>query len=197
MQPLRKTVAALCREEPGLTLVELLVAASMGLVVVGGAVTIFVSGIRSEPRTASKVAAIQQGRVAVDRITRELRQGLEVQTASTNQLAIVTYVKAASCGGAVASTGIPCRVDYACSAGACTRSVSQPDGTAPGPATQVVSGLTTSNIFSYRSDAADSSCDQSTAVDPGYVCVSLSFAAEGGGPVTLEDGVALRNPEDP
>jgi hypothetical protein len=195
MQRLRK-VAALCREERGLTLVELLVAASMGLVVVGGAVAIFVSGIRSEPRTASKVAAIQQGRVTVDRITRELRQGLEVPTASSSQLAIVTYVKAVSCGGAGASTAIPCRVNYACSAGTCTRSVAQPDGTAPGPATQVASGLTSSSIFSYRSDAADPGCDQSTATDPSYVCVTLSFAAEGGGTVTLEDGVALRNPEE-
>jgi type II secretory pathway pseudopilin PulG len=188
MQRARTAVAALRRGERGLTLVELLVAASMGLVVVGGAVTIFVSGIRSEPRTASKVVAIQEARVAMDRITRELRQGLDVvPTASPDtQLKIVTYVKAVSCTGASASTSIPCRVTYTCSGGACTRTVAQPDGSAPGPALQVVSGLASTDVFD----------PQPPSGDPSYISVAFSFAAEGGGPVTLEDGVALRNPEE-
>jgi type IV pilus assembly protein PilW len=185
MQRARRAVAALRREERGLTLVELLVAASMGLVVVGGAVTIFVSTIRSEPRAASKVQAIQGARVAIDRITRELRQGLDVEPTSPSQLAIVTYVKATSCGGPPASTSIPCKVTYACSTGACTRTVAQPDGSAPGPTLQVVSGLTTGNVFTYQPPA-----------DPSYIGVAFSFAAKGGSPVTLEDGVALRNPEE-
>ncbi|HYP55653.1 MAG TPA: prepilin-type N-terminal cleavage/methylation domain-containing protein, partial [Solirubrobacterales bacterium] len=75
-----KAIAALRRDERGLTLVELIVAASLGLVVVGGALTMFMGGVRSEPRTASKVAAIQEARATIDRITRELRQGLEVRT---------------------------------------------------------------------------------------------------------------------
>ncbi|HEX8690468.1 MAG TPA: prepilin-type N-terminal cleavage/methylation domain-containing protein, partial [Solirubrobacterales bacterium] len=120
----RRAVAGLRREESGFTLIELLVATAVGLVVVGGALTVFMGGIRSEPRTASQVTAIQQARVTVDRITRELRQGWETPITSKTQLAIVTYVKAASCGGAAASTAIPCRVTYNCSAGACTRVVS-------------------------------------------------------------------------
>ena len=174
------------REERGFTLIELLVAATVGLVVVGGAVTIFVSGIRSEPRTASRVAAIQDARVTIDRITRELRQGLETPTASSSELEIVTYVKATICGGTASSTAIPCRVTYTCSAGSCTRKVAQPDGSAPGPTTQVVSGLTNSSIFSYSPSAAT----------PSYVGVTFTFSAGDSGPVTLEDGVALRNQGD-
>lgn len=186
MRRVRKAAAPLCGEERGLTLIELLIAASVGLVVIGGALTMFIGAVRSEPRTASKVAAIQQARVTVDRITRELRQGLETPTASPSQLAIVTYVKAATCGGAAASTSIPCRVTYTCSAGNCTRVVAQPNGSAPGAAVQVASGLTSSSVFSYLP----------SATDPTYVGVSFVFATDSEQPVTLEDGVALRNPSE-
>jgi type II secretory pathway pseudopilin PulG len=179
----RTAAAALRREERGLTLIELLVAATLALVVVGGALFMLVGAVRSEPRTASKVAAIQQNRVAIDRITRELRQGSEIPTATSSELAIVTYVKAASCGGEAASTAIPCRVTYSCSGEACTRTVAQPGGSEPGPAVQVTSGLTAPDVFEYLPSAAE----------PSYVEVSLSFSSDGR-PVTLHDGVALRNP---
>lgn len=178
-----KAATALRCDERGLTLIELLVAATLGLVVIGGALTMFASAIRSEPRSSSKVAAIQQARFTVDRITRELRQGLEIPMATPSKLAIVTYVKAASCGGAAASTSIPCRVTYTCEAGKCTRVVAQPNGSAPGATVQVASGLVSTSVFSYLPDATD----------PTYVGVSLSFSSDGE-PVTLSDGVALRNP---
>ena len=180
-----RRASALRREEGGFTLIELMIAASLGLVVIGAAMTVFIGVIRSEPRTTSKVVAIQEARVTVDRITRELRQGLDTPTTSSSQLAIVTYVKAATCGGAAASSSIVCRVTYDCAAGVCTRVVSQPDGSAPGPAAQVVSGLASSSVFSYLPDAAE----------PTYVGVSLALET-GGDPVTLGDGVALRNTND-
>jgi len=185
MRRARTAVAALRREQGGMTLVELLVAASLGLVVVGAGMSIFISSIRSEPRTASKVDAIQQARVTADRITRELRQGLEVKTALPSQLEIVTYVKTADCSGAPASTAMPCQVTYACSSGACTRTVAQPDGTGAGPTVQVVSGLASTDVFD----------PQPSTGDPSYVGVTFSLAAEGD-PVVLEDGVALRNPSE-
>lgn len=183
-----RAATALRREEGGLTLIELLIAASVGLVVVGGALTMFVGAIRSEPRTASKVAAIQQARTTIDRITRELRQGVEIPDdvpSSASRLAIITYVKAANCGGPPASTSIPCRVTYECEAGACTRFVAQPDGSAPGPEVQIAGGLAGTSVFSY-SPSED---------EPTYVGVSFAFASEGE-PVTLNDGVALRNPSE-
>lgn len=187
MRQARRAVAALRRDQRGLTLVELMVAASLGLVVVGGALAMFMGGVRSEPRTASKVAAIQQARTTLDRITRELRQGLEVPmtspTPSTSELAVVTYVKAATCGGAPASTSIPCRVTYKCSAGSCTRQVAQPNGAGAGPAVEVVNGLTDPTVFEYIPELP---------AQPTYVSIAFALAADGS-PVTLEDGVALRN----
>ncbi len=186
MDGARKAVAALRRDERGLTLVELLVAATLGLLVVGAALSMFLGGVRSEPRTAAKVAAIQQARTTLDRITRELRQGIGISgTPTANELSIVTYVKALSCGGAAASTSIPCEVTYTCTTTSCTRVVAQPDGTAPSSPVQVADGLAGSSVFEYAPDATD----------PGYVGVEFVFATDGADPVTLGDGVALRNYE--
>jgi Tfp pilus assembly protein PilW len=187
MRRTRKAVAALRGEERGLTLIELLVAAGVGLIVVGGALTMFIGGIRSEPRTASKIAAIQEARVTVDRMTRELRQGLGTPTVASDELEIVTYVKAATCGGAPAGTSIPCQVTYSCSADYCTRRVAKPDGSAPGPEVRVATGLSSSNVFVYT---------PAPPAEPTYVGVSFSFAVDSGDPITLSDGVALRNYED-
>jgi Tfp pilus assembly protein PilW len=180
----RKAAAALRREQRGLTLVELLVAATLGLLVVGAGLSIFLSAVRSEPRTGSKVAAIQQARFTVDRIVRELRQGWDA-TATSTTLSLTTYVKAASCNGAAASTAIPCRVTYSCATEACTRVVAQPDGSAPGSPVQVATGLADTTVF----DPLPS------GTEPTYVGVSLSFSTDGA-PVILEDGAALRNPEE-
>lgn len=180
------TAGALRRSERGWTLVEMLVAVTIGMVVLGGAVTVFVGAVRSEPRTSSKVSAIQQGRVALERITRELRQGQDVPTATASKLAVVTYVKQSSCGGSPASEAIACRVTYTCTAGECSRVVAQPDGSLPGAATQVVSDLSTTAVFSYAP----------SATEPEHVGVELSFTTEqSADPVVLADGATLRNIE--
>lgn len=184
----RRAVAALRREERGLTLIELLVASAIGLVVVGGAMSIFLSGVKSQPRASSKVAAIQQGRFAVERIVRELRQGLEVPSSPASgatHLELVTYVNATSCDGPAASTSVPCRVIYDCSGDSCTRAVAQTDGSGAGPAVQVVEGLTSANVFTYAPSATAAS----------FIGVTLSLESDGE-PVVLGDGAALRNPSE-
>ena len=105
--------------EDGWTLIELLVALTIGMVVLAGAVTVFIGAVRSEPRTSSKVSAVQEGRIAVERMTRELRQGIEVldePAPTAAQIALLTYVKQATCGGLPSDTAIPCQVTYECEA---------------------------------------------------------------------------------
>jgi type II secretory pathway pseudopilin PulG len=173
------------RSERGFTLIELLVAATMGMIVIGGAVTVFIGAVRSEPRTASKITALQQGRVVTERITRELRQGIEVTDGSTaSQLSLITYVKE-TCAGAPSTQSQACLVTYSCGGEACTRTVEAPNGSTAGPAVQVVGGLASTNVFTYS--APD------PASDPAYVGIQFIFATREGGPVVVADGASLRN----
>ncbi len=174
------------KEDRGFTLPELLVATAIGLVVIGAAVTAFTAAVGSEPRAESQAGAIQQARTTMEQITRELRQGSSVPSATASQLSIVTYVHSATCGGAASNTAISCRVTYTCSGGACSRTEAKPDGTLPGPAVQVVSGLSSNNIFDYTAPTSTASA---------YVSVTLALPAQGGtDAITLSDGSALRNP---
>ncbi len=178
--------------EAGFTLVEMLIASTLGLIVIGAAMTVLVISLKSEPRSASHASAVQKARTAMSTMTRELRQGSSVPTATGSQLSIVTYVDQATCGGAYASTAILCRVTYNCSAGSCTRSVAPPGGGASGAVRQVVSGLAAGNVFSYG--VAGGSCTAASATGPTSVCVTFSMpAADGRNAITLSDGVAMRN----
>ena len=187
----------------GFTIVELLVAALAGLLVLGAAVALFTSAVRNQPRLDARNAEIQQARTMSDRVTRELRQGSNAsycfgapQTCTTNQaqLMILTFVHHAvggTCGAAPgAGPAIRCRVFYSCNTGgACTRtecplSILQP-GAGCGPTVTVVTGLSSNQVFTF------------TPRTPGeaYVGINLSFPAEdGNNAITLQDGVALRNP---
>jgi Tfp pilus assembly protein PilW len=175
------------RSERGYTLIELLVAGTMGMIVLGAGVTVFIGAVRSEPRASSKVSAIEQGRIAIERMTRELRQGFNVSGASGAGLSFVTYVPQSSCGGSpVTDSKEPCRVTYQCAGDECTRTVAKPDGSAPGAPVQVVAGLSsTSEVFTYSPAEPE--------VEPDYVGVTLSFETREGGPVVVSDGAAPRN----
>jgi Tfp pilus assembly protein PilW len=183
MSRIRATAASLRREDDGYTLIELLVASMMGMVVIGAAVMLFIGAVRSEPRTSSKVAAIQQGRIAVERITRDVRQASSIPTYTSSQLALITYVRQSTCNGGAAATSIQCRVTYSCGGEVCTRTVSQPNGSLPGPSVSVVTGLASGVPFVYPAGAGE----------PAYVEVKLAFETREGGPVVIADGAAARN----
>jgi type IV pilus assembly protein PilW len=170
-------------EPGGFTLVEMLIATVLGLIVIGGAVMAFTASIRSQPRIDAQAHAIGEARTTMERMVGELRQGSTISNASTSQLSIVTYVDS-TCGGASATTATQCQVTYACSGGACTRRLAKPDGTSPTSATQVVSGLSTNNVFSYSPSATAAT----------YVGVTLILPSQPGhNAITLSDGAALRN----
>lgn len=171
------------RDERGFTLPELLIATLLAMFVVGAAVTIFTAGIRSQPRVNTQAAAIQQARIAMESMIRELRQGSSVPSASASQLAVVTYVHDGTCG----TTTPVCRVTYACATdGTCTRGIAHPDGTSPASPTRIVSGLATNAVFTYTAP---------TTTTPAWVGVTLAFPGTGGGSaITLSDSATLRNP---
>jgi hypothetical protein len=116
----------------------------------------------------------------MEKITREVRQAAVINTASPSQLSMTTYRGSASCGAA--SQGF-CRVTYTCTSGTCSRAEALVDGSSPGPAVVVVTGLSDSNAFSYGGDPAD----------PSLVYVKLELPTRRGtNSVTLRDAVAPR-----
>jgi Tfp pilus assembly protein PilW len=172
-------------EDDGFTLVELLVATTLAMVVLGAGVTVFTAAIGSQPRASARAAKVQQARTTAERITRELRQGWGAPTTTASQLSILTYVPHTACGGTTAGPAIGCRVTYTCASGTCTRVEAQADGSAPGPSRTVITGLSSNDVFSYTFNSAG----------PTWVGVTLEFpAGNGDDAITVEDGAALRNP---
>jgi hypothetical protein len=123
----------------------------------------------------------------MERLTRELRQGATVYTATPTQLSLATYVDSVTCGGAHSSTAILCRVTYTCTT-ACTRLEAKPDGTSPGGAVTVVSGLSSGNVFTYWPTTGAARYVGATFIFPGQ---------NGDDAITVSDGAALRNPGAP
>lgn len=185
MGHLRARMSGPAEEEAGWTLVEMLVATAAALVLIGVATTVFTAAIQSQPRATSRGNDIQQARTAMERMTRELRQGFGVPTATSSTLSILTYVKSATCGGAPSNAAMACRVTYTCGTTSCSRQEFNTNGTGGGPVRTVVSGITGPNVFSYSPSAAA----------PTYVGVTLPYRASSTeDAITLQDGVALRNP---
>ena len=175
----------------GLTLPELLVATVLGLMVVGAAVTVFASGVQSQPkisdRNAADPAGADDGRDADARAS----PGLE----RDHRPAARTSRSSPTCRAPPAArprpgTPIRCKVFYSCSiAGTCTRTECPPNFTAVGAGCgttrTMVTGLADNNVFTFSPRVPGEA----------YVDVRLSFpATNGDDAITMEDGVALRNP---
>lgn len=161
------------REERGFTLVELLVATAIALVLIGVTVALITSALKSEPRAGSRSSQIEAGRVMLERITRELREGCRV-------------AQDAAGGGRDLEVFMDCGSDsptfrYTCDSSSCSR-----EDVAAGASTLMVSGLMDDSEGAWPVFSVDSD---------NYVEIQLRFprAETDGEAVTLSDGVAMRN----
>jgi Tfp pilus assembly protein PilW len=172
-------------DEAGLTLIELLVAAAIGVVLMGGVVTLLIGALRTQPQVSKSAGNIQTARFVLDRMTRELRNGFKVDDAKPTTVSFETYVRHSSCGAstllAATSPSIKCQVRYTCEGGACKRTETNPGVLSGGTPVTMVSGLTSATGFSYPSAT--------------YVQVTLVIPSPGGGAntTTVSDGASLRN----
>ena len=134
-------------EAHGFTLIELLLAASLSLIVLGVGVGLMTTAMRSQPDVAEKAGEIQEARVAMERLTREIRQGDSVVSASSTQFSLITHVNSATCGGLPSSEARLCRITYTCGGEVCTRVEANPDGTGATAPETVINGISTSSVF--------------------------------------------------
>jgi len=176
--------------EAGLTLVELLVAAAMSVVIVGAASSMLISAVQSQPKLSKKAQQISTARYVLERMTREIRNGILVYEGSGSSVSFLTQVRRTACGAGVEEEAdkpaIKCEVTYTCTTTECTRTeaVPPPEEGAAGTPVTVVSGLDSSSVFNFEPP------DPSEAT---YIGVTLHIPnPEGSGDLTVSDGAGLR-----
>lgn len=178
-------------------MIEMLVASAVGLIVIAALVMVMTSVIRAQPAQQERAAQIQDGRVMLERMVRDLRQGQPVTGATSNsaQITVDAYTRGGCNGGAPTAPAAPaqlCRITYACTGGASTATCTRSAGT--GPALTFLTGLESADVFSYGATTSPS-CTLGDTATPGFVCLTLAYpAADGDEAVTFEDSAYLRNP---
>lgn len=175
--------------EAGLTLVELLVASAMSVILVGAACTMLISAVRQQPKLSKKSQEITTARYVLERMTREIRNGVVVYSATGSSVEFKTRVRRKTCGGSAQESSsvaaIECRVTYSCTTTACTRTETAPEVTgANGTPVPVIGNLDSSSVFNY---------EPSPPSTPTYVGITLHIEnPEGKGELTVTDGAGLR-----
>ena len=113
-------------DESGLTLIELLVASAMSVVLVGAVGSMLVSAMKAQPDISKRAQDVSSARWVLERMTREIRNGIRIDQVGATSVSLLTYVRRTSCGGDVpassATPAIKCEVTYQCTATSCTRS---------------------------------------------------------------------------
>jgi Tfp pilus assembly protein PilW len=173
--------------EAGITLVELLVASAMGVVVLGAVGSLVISAMRDQPQISQQAQTISTARWVLERLTREVREGVKVDNATASEVSFETYVRHTTCGGttplAGTSPSVKCEVTYTCTTTACSRIEAAP-GVRTGTAIPIFKGINSSNVFSYSP----------SAVAPTYIKVTLQMPNPSGpAALTVSDGASLRN----
>lgn len=173
-----------------MTLIELLVAASMSVVLLGAVGSMLVSAVRDQPKVSERSQNVSTARWVLERMTREIRNGITVYEASSSKIAFKTQVRRTACGGGLeedaSDPAIQCRVTYSCSTTACVRFETAPEVVPTGAGTTIVSGLQSSEVFNWERESAGEE-----AID--YIGVTLRIPdPEGSGSLNVSDGAGLR-----
>jgi type II secretory pathway pseudopilin PulG len=189
------------RGEAGFTLIEMLVASTMSVVVVGAVSLLLISALRAQPQISKRAENISSARWVLERLTREIRDGAVVDRASSSSVSFQTYVRHTSCGGTtILDSRLPaikCEVTYTCTTASCTRTETAP-GFYTGTARTIFSGIDRSEVFCYvpSSNPNPATCGPPPAPvgEATYIGVTLHIPnPSGGGGITVSDGASLRN----
>jgi prepilin-type N-terminal cleavage/methylation domain-containing protein len=176
------------RGEEGFTLIELLVAAAMSVVLIGAASTMVISAVQTQPELSKRSQDVSSARWILERMTREIRNGIVVDSASGSTVSFKAYVRHSECGGSAllpaGSSSIECEITYDCSTGtSCSRTEREPNVLSGGTARTVFTGIASDKVFNFSPNATEAS----------FIGVTLRFPnPDGGGFLTISDGASLR-----
>jgi type II secretory pathway pseudopilin PulG len=174
--------------EGGFTLVELLVSAMMGVVVMGAVTSMVISAVREQPKISKESQNVTSARWMLERLTHELRNGISVKEGTASRISFEGYVRHSVCGGSTmlpsSTSAIKCRITYECSTTACSRKETSP-ATTTGVARPVFSGLASNQIFTYVPSAANATYVKAT--------LRLPDPTDNSSPLVISSGTSLRN----
>jgi hypothetical protein len=145
--------------------------------------------MKDQPQISQRAQEITTARWVLERLTREIRNGVRVDQAMASSVSFQTYVRHSTCGGtgvlASSFPSIKCEVTYTCTTTYCSRIEAAP-GVYTGTATKIFEGIDSNDVFSYVPNAEEAT----------YIKVTLEMpnpdGASGGG-TTVTDGASLRN----
>jgi prepilin-type N-terminal cleavage/methylation domain-containing protein len=174
--------------ESGFTLIELLVASLMMVIVTGAAVTMLISVMHREPKVTSRANEVASARIAIEKITADLREGEEL-TAFTPNSATVTTVCGPGEGAGMCTVTYQCPAEIGEPTFECVR-----ESAARGRVT-LLKGLASPAVFCYYPNTAGVECGEvGIGTKPLYVGIKLQFPQENAPTNSiLEGGVALHN----
>lgn len=189
------------KDESGMTLIEMLVAALMSVIVVGASCAMLISAVRDQPALSKKAQNVTTARYQLERVVREIRNGVKLETTTPAEVKLVARVRRVACGGAVQASSsaepVQCQITYACSGESCTRREATLTGTPVGTPTVAVTGLGKTEVFCFvPSEGTDpTKCGPpKTGTTPTYVGVNLDVPnPQGPGLLTISDGATLRS----
>jgi Tfp pilus assembly protein PilW len=189
--------------EAGMTLIELLVAMIMGIIVVGGATEMLISALRDQPKQQQQAESIDTARYELERMTRELRNGVSVDpsSASSNSVSFVaTLRRTSSCDGSVptnsSAPAVQCEIVYSCSTTSCSRTERKVGETSGGVTSTIVTGINSAEVFCFLpSSTGGTKCGPVKAgASPDYVGITLAVPNPSGpGSLNISDGAGLRS----
>jgi type II secretory pathway pseudopilin PulG len=188
------------RDESGLTLVELLVASAMSVILVGAVGSMVISTVRTQPQVSKRAQNVSTARWVLERMTREIRNGIRVDVATASKVSFVTYVRHTPCGGSTPlSSGaapVKCEVTYECTTTYCSR-IEASEGVYTGTARKVISGINSSSVFCFVPSTEKDSLACGTAASVSgttYIGATLRIPNPSGpANLTVSDGASLRN----
>lgn len=201
---MRRRLASRLREldgEAGMTLVEVLVATIMGLIVVGGATAMLISAVRDQPKQQKQAENIDTARFELERMTREIRNGVSVTTSASDSVSFVAQLRRTTCGGPAPTSSsappIQCQVLYSCTTSACTRTERDVGATSGGVTTTIVTGIDSAEVFCFvpSANTDPTECGSAQAgKSPTFVGITLNVPNPSGpGSLTVSDGASLRS----
>lgn len=192
------------RDQSGMTLIEMLVASLMSVIIVGASCAMLISAVRDQPALSKKAQNVTTARYQLERMVREIRNGVLVEQASSSAVLLRAQMRRVACGGAVQTNPdaepVQCKVAYACSGSTCTRTEKTLAGISVGTTSVALSGIGSTEVFCFvpSAEVDPTQCgpaQEGAEADPAtYVGINLNVPnPEGPGLLTISDGATLRS----